>query len=374
MPLLSINGLRLWTLTLPATTPLSFSSSRVPSLPTTSPCVITPSLVPSTQTSIQIHTVFQDRLTSALTIVEKHLATRTYLVTERITLADISLAAEIQSAFSTTVDASLRARLPHVLRHYETIVNQPNLTSVFGSTAYAEKALQYTPPPKEKKEKAPAAPAQPKAEKKPKKEEVDDDDDDDKPYEEAPKEKNPLDLLPKSTFNLEDWKRAYSNKETRGAGGSLEWFYQKFVLFLLLILNCSSCARSFDKEGYSLWRVDFKYNEELTQTYMSSNQVGGFFNRLEASRKYLFGSVGVLGTANNSIITGALITRGSEIRPVVQAAPDWESYKYERIDLDNAEQKAFFEAALAWDLKVEGREWADGKNVRRPCFYLFSRN
>jgi elongation factor 1-gamma len=108
-------------------------------------------------------------------------------------------------------------------------VNQPNLSSIFGSTAFAEKALQYTPPPKEKKEKAPPAPAQPKAEKKPKKEEVDDDDDDDKPYEEAPKEKNPLDLLPKSTFNLEDWKRAYSNKETRGAGGSIEWFYQKFV-------------------------------------------------------------------------------------------------------------------------------------------------
>lgn len=130
--------------------------------------------------------------------------------------------------------------------------------------------------------------------------------------------------------------------------------------------------RSFDKEGYSLWRVDFKYNGELTQTYMSSNQIGGFFNRLEASRKYLFGSVGVLGTANNSIITGALIARGPEIQPVVQVAPDWESYEYERIDLDNADQKAFFEAALAWDLKVGDKEWADGKNVRLPHLYIFS--
>jgi elongation factor 1-gamma len=51
-----------------------------------------------------------------------------------------------------------------------------------------------------------------------------DDDDDDKPYEEAPKEKNPLDLLPKSTLNREDWKRAYSN-DTRSADGSLEWLY-----------------------------------------------------------------------------------------------------------------------------------------------------
>jgi elongation factor 1-gamma len=131
-----------------------------------------------------------------------HLANRTFLETERITLADIALAAEFQHAFTSTVDATLRAKLPNVLRHFETIVNQPNLTSIFGSTAFAEKALQYTPPPKEKK-KAPAAPAQPKAEKKPKKEEVDDYDDD-KPYEEAPKEKSPLDLLPKSTLNLED--------------------------------------------------------------------------------------------------------------------------------------------------------------------------
>ncbi|KAI0283747.1 hypothetical protein BC826DRAFT_1190178 [Russula brevipes] len=135
----------------------------------------------------------------------------------------ITLAAEVQHAFSTTVDATLRSKLPNVLRHFETIVNQPNLTLICGSTAFAKKALQYTPPPKEKN-KAPAAPPEPKAEKKPKKEEVDDD----KPYEEAPKEKNPLDLLPKSTPNLEDWKRAYSNKNTRGVDGSPEWLYQNF--------------------------------------------------------------------------------------------------------------------------------------------------
>jgi elongation factor 1-gamma len=112
-----------------------------------------------------------------------------------------------------------------------------------------------------------------------------------------------------------------------------------------------------------VWRVDFKYNEELTQTFMSSNQIGGFFNRLEASRKYLFGSVGVLGKANDSVISGALIARGPEIQPVVEVAPDWESYKYERIDMNNEEQKKFLEAALAWDLEIDGKAWVDGKNV-----------
>lgn len=134
--------------------------------------------------------------------------------------------------------------------------------------------------------------------------------------------------------------------------------------FAITIANGDRAHYSFDKDGFSIWRVDFKYNEELTQTFMSSNQIGGYFNRLEASRKYLFGSVGVLGVTNNSIITGTLIARGPEIKPVVEVAPDWESYTYERIDLGNAEQKAFFEAALAWDLEIGGKKWIDGKNVR----------
>lgn len=126
--------------------------------------------------------------------------------------------------------------------------------------------------------------------------------------------------------------------------------------------------RSFDKEGFSVWRVDFKYNDELTLTFMSSNLIGGFFNRLEASRKYLFGSMGVLGESNNSVISGALIARGQDIKPVVDVAPDFESYEYKKLDLENADDKAFFEAALAWDLELDGKKWVDGKNVSGCAF------
>ena len=94
---------------------------------------------------------------------------------------------------------------------------------------------------------------------------------------------------------------------------------------------------------------------------MSANQIGGFFNRLEASRKYLFGSVGVLGKANDSIISGAIIVRGQEAEPVVSCAPDWESYSFTRLDLEKADEKEFFEGAMAWDLVVDGKEWVDGK-------------
>lgn len=112
-----------------------------------------------------------------------------------------------------------------------------------------------------------------------------------------------------------------------------------------------------------MWRCDFKYNEELTLVFMSSNQIGGFFNRLEASRKYLFGSIGVLGETNNSIISGVFITRGDDIKLSVDCAPDWESYEYKKLDLTDESEKKFFEDALAWDLELDGKKWADGKNV-----------
>ena len=114
-----------------------------------------------------------------------------------------------------------------------------------------------------------------------------------------------------------------------------------------------------------MWRCDFKYNDELTLVFMSSNQIGGFFNRLEASRKHLFGSMGVLGGADGSVISGVFIARGDDIKLSVDCAPDWESYEYKRLDLMNDSDKKYFEDALAWDLELGGKKWAVGKNVGR---------
>ncbi|KIM61852.1 hypothetical protein SCLCIDRAFT_1215673 [Scleroderma citrinum Foug A] len=296
-----------------------------------------------------LHTFSTERLVRALNTLEGILLTRTYLVGERLTLADITVASAIFQSVSFNIDAPLRATLPNTLRHLDLIINQPKIKEVFGQPTFVEKAVQYTPPAKDKKEKEPKPPAAAPAPKKekPKKEDVVDDDDDVNLVPEEPKPKNPLDLLPKSAFNLEDWKRAYSNKDTRGPGGSLEWFYEHF-----------------DREGFSVYRVDFKYNEELTLIFMSSNQIGGFFNRLEASRKYLFGSMGVLGEPNNSIISGVLVLRGQDAKAVVECAPDYESYEYRKLDLENAEDKSFFEGALAWDLEVDGKKFKDGKNFK----------
>ena len=110
------------------------------------------------------------------------------------------------------------------------------MKDIFGEIAYIEKVVQFVPPKKEPK--AAPAPAAPKEKKeKPKQEEADEEDEGNLVPEE-PKAKNPLDFLPKSTFNLEDWKRAYSNKDTRGPNGALEWFYSKYIRGLPLPGSC----------------------------------------------------------------------------------------------------------------------------------------
>jgi len=287
----------------------------------------------------------RERLFRALDTLNHVLLRKTFIVGHRLTYADITLATILQGVLSTVTGVAERGKIPNVVRYFNTVANQPALKPVFGETQFPEKAEQYVAPAKPAKEKA--APAPPKEKPAPKPKPAEEEEEEEPAVPEEPKPKNPLDLLPKSTLNLEDWKRAYSNLDTRGPGGSLEWFYDKW-----------------DPEGYSIWKVAFKYPEELTQTFMSCNQIGGFFNRLEASRKYLFGSAGVLGSTNNSLIEGVFIARGKDIKPVVEVAPDWESYAFTPIDLKDPAQKAYFEGALAWDLEVDGKQWVDGKNFK----------
>jgi elongation factor 1-gamma len=93
----------------------------------------------------------------------------------------------------------------------------------------------------------------------------------------------------------------------------------------------------------------------------SANQIGGFFARLEASRKYLFASMVVLGKANDSIITGVIFGRGDSAQALIDCAPDWESYATAPLDFSKAEDKKFFEDSLTWDLQVGDKAFADGK-------------
>lgn len=256
---------------------------------------------------------------------------------ERITLADLFAASLATRGFNYLWGKEWRAKYPNIVRWFTTVTAHPILADQYKNFEFRDAPVEFTPPKKEKKEQAPKT-AAPKAAPKPAAE---------APAEPAPKPKHPLELLGKSTnFNLDEWKRFYSNEETRET--ALPWFWEHY-----------------DPSEWSLWRVDYKYNDELTLTFMSNNLLGGFFNRLSASTKYLFGSGVVYGENNNNGIVGVFLVRGQEHEPAFNVAPDWESYSFAKLDPSKPEDKTFVDDVFAWDkpltINGETREVADGK-------------
>ncbi|PVH92018.1 eEF1-gamma domain-containing protein [Periconia macrospinosa] len=274
----------------------------------------------------------------AVHVFEEHLLTHTYLVGERLTLADIFAASIFARGFQYFFDKKWRSENPNVTRWYETVYNVPSYTAVAGKLEFIEEAIKNVAPKKDTPPKQAKPAAKPK-------ETAAEEEEEEKP---APKPKHPLDLLPRATFVLDDLKRTYSNEETREV--ALPWFWEKTNF-----------------EEYSLWKVDYKYNDELTMTFMTSNLIdsGGFFARLEASRKFIFGAASVYGVANDSIIKGAFLIRGQEALPAFDVAPDYESYEFTKLDPTKPEDKEFVNDMWAWDkpIVVDGKtyEWADGK-------------
>ncbi|KAJ5701484.1 Elongation factor 1-gamma 2 [Penicillium malachiteum] len=255
---------------------------------------------------------------ATLSVLEQHLTENTYLVGERITLADLFAASLLTRAFALVLAKEYRSENPAITRWYNTIVNQEAFKAVFPEPEFAEEVIKYVAPKKEEKPKPAAAPAAAAEE---------------KPAAEAPKPKHALEALGKPTLILDEWKREYSNNDTREV--AMPWFWQNYK-----------------PEEYSLWKVDYKYNEELKLTFMANNLIGGFHARLEASRKYLFGCQGVFGANYACVIKGVFLVRGQESAPAFEVGPDWESYEFTKLDHTSEADRKYVEDIWAWDTPV----------------------
>jgi len=280
-----------------------------------------------------------------LAYLNTQLATRTFLVGERVTLADIAMVCSLLNIFKHVIDPKTALEYKNVLRWFNTCLHQPSFKSVVQAPSYskpvfspvaAKKVEKTEKPVKEKKAEKPA---------KEKKPEPAEDLEAIAAAEQKSKEKNPLDLLPKSSLILDEWKRFYSNNDTRPT--AVDWFW-----------------KNFDPQGYSIWKCDYKYNDELTQIFMSSNLIGGFFQRLESARKYAFGSMLVLGDAKKSKITGYFVFRGLDVPFEVKDSADYESYKFTKVDHTKPAVRESINAVFAWDEKIDGMPCADGKTFK----------
>lgn len=298
-------------------------------------------------------------IAKALATLQARLVNNTFLVGERITLADIVVFCSLMSLFQHVADPAYRKPFFAVNRWFNTILNQPQTKAIVKNFKFCEKEAAFDPKKyqewqakhagaqpqqaKKEKEKKPAAEKPAKKEKKEEepKEELD-------AAEEAllaePKSKDPFDLLPKGTFNMDDFKRVYSNEEETK---SIPYFFEKF-----------------DAENYSIWFGEYKYPDELTKVFMSCNLITGMFQRLDKMRKQAFASCCLFGEDNNSTISGIWVWRGQEL--AFTLSPDWqidyESYDWKKLDASSEETKKLVTQYFSWvGTDKGGRKFNQGK-------------
>merc|ERR1712004_327432 len=150
----------------------------------------------------------------AMTALNDHLLHHTYLVGERVTLADIVVACTMLSLYQNVLDPGFRKAFGNVNRWLNSIINQPQVKKVVGAVALAEKMAQFDAKKfaetqkasgaggdsgKKEKKKADKPKPEPKKEK--------------KEATPAPAEEEPFAAIPKGNFDMDDFKRFYSNND-----------------------------------------------------------------------------------------------------------------------------------------------------------------
>lgn len=283
-------------------------------------------------------------LARALDILEAHLADKTYLVGHHITLADITVVSALVYPFKFVCDPAFRAPYTNVLRWFNTCVHQPAFEAVIGTVVLADKELvtagsaavsapagkkNNNQAPKEKKEKAPKekkekAPKEekPKEEKKakPAKEE---NYEEDEPVVQEKKAEHPFKILDKTSpteFVMDTWKKTYSNCDDYKVAMDTFW-------------------TMFDANGWSIFRGDYQYNNELKVLFMTSNLIGGFIQRTEEIRKWLFGTMTIRGEEGKDMkITAYFIIRGDSIQPLIDCNDDASFYTWTKMTVPASEE------------------------------------
>jgi len=295
----------------------------------------------------------RDEVLHLLKLLDGYLLTRTYLVGEKITAADVAVSCSLLLAYQHVLEPSVRSPFVNVNRWFNTLVHQAHFKAVLGEVNLCEKAAQPQTAAKKdkKKEEKVTENAKPKEEPKEQKkkeekpkEEVEEMDETEAALAAEPPSKDPFDAFPKGTFNMDEFKRTYSNNDTVTV--ALPYFWDKF-----------------DKENYSIWLCEYKYPQELSMVFMSCNLITGMFQRIEKMRKCAFGSMILFGTDNNSQIKGLWVWRSHEL--AFTLTPDWQtdygSYEWKKLDPDSADTKKKVAEYFSWEGDFDGLKFNQGK-------------
>jgi len=276
------------------------------------------------KTPEEIH-VHVDKIKAALDTLHKHFANNTFVASNRVTIADLDLVFALLPIFTEILDAGARKSTNNVIRWFETVVNQPKFLEIFGDVHLLSAKTPLPPVPKKQPVKKAA-----------KKDADGNDEEPDEPTMEEAGEKldiNYLQELPPSPFNLERWKGVYANT-VPSRPEATNYFWQNF-----------------DPEGWSIFYYTYNFPDECTLDFKTANLFGGFLQRAEAVKglaKFSMTSMVTLKKDNQFHIHGIWLFRGTEMPPPFTKVDDVNYYTWQKVDINNPEQRGFAEDIWAW--------------------------
>ena len=274
----------------------------------------------------------KNTIKQVLGYLDNHLSTRTFLVGERPSLADISMTCSLLLLYKQVLEPSFRDAFVNTNRWFVTCINQPHFKAVIGEVTLCEKMAQFDSKKynelnkKEgggKKVKAQAAQKAEPAKEPAAPAEADDDDDEDLFRSSEPKQPDPYKDLPPASLDMNKFKGLYSNEDIKTI--ALPFLFENMKL-----------------DEHSIWHCKYQYVDELNQPFMACNLVSGFYQRIEKLRKTAFGVMVVFEENNKAVgIEGVWIFRTQDI--AFNLCEDWNvdspSYDFRKMNLEQEDKQ-----------------------------------
>jgi len=289
----------------------------------------------------------------ALTILNDHLLHETFLVGDRITFADISIAVPLVEMYREVFDTAWRAKFPNVNRWFETLVNQPNFFEIFGKVEFAKnekRAAVTKEKPEGKDEKQGQQGGQQGGQGKQQQQQQGQQKQQQQKQQQGKGEKAEGKGKPEKE---EKEKEEGGEEQERPPPAGMILDAVKKDLFSVRPVNPDFFKNfwpKFEPQNYVLFEMLYNYNSENKVYFMTCNQLGGYLQRCDAYRKNALGVLTIIGNNDEDPpyeVQGAWVFKSSEPglpKAVMEENPDSEYYTWRKLDASKPEDRARFEA------------------------------
>ena len=156
------------------------------------------------------------------------------------------------------------------------------------------------------------------------------------------KENNPLDALPPSKFNLENFKKDFINNSNK-ADAMLDFW------------------KNYDPSGYSIWHIEYN-NEpnEFITLFRTVIKKGDILIQLKYFKPYCFGVLGVYGSDGDYKISGCMVWRGQEIPEEMKDVVCFKKLKFRKLNENENSDK---ELLSEYWTKIDEKESVCGRQA-----------